>query len=443
MLASDLIKRARSLSDTPNSLFISHSDEINSLWESWKDIYEQITNSSDDYFITSVILSTTGATQLGNNEWELTIPSDVYKIRFIDWQNNGRWENMTKFNTNNRNKLYGSPQYRWRGPKLWIIASYLPQTIRIDYYPPPIMPSTPENMYQYLLTLPLYSVSTTVSGPQFYSSKNQNLSDNTDHMLYALSGTSIRSESATLNTNIALYTSTLISGVQYNAGFIYWLENNAVCRSSTDNVSTLTKTVISSGTVLNFSISNNFLYWATASNTYKVALDGSGPVSIYAYTTDHVCTIGTDVYYIRAGVIYKNAVSLVINSASITTDGIYLYYLDSLGNVHKYIGTTDIIIETAIIFLGSYQDNFLSVITTKYEVQAISVISDTDFIYPVNEANEILAYQCAIDFKRKQNGDITLLASRQSEIQNRLMSVLIRDSYQPERRTPESSNYWN
>ena len=38
MLASDLIKRARSLSDTPNSLFISHSDEINSLWESWKDI---------------------------------------------------------------------------------------------------------------------------------------------------------------------------------------------------------------------------------------------------------------------------------------------------------------------------------------------------------------------------------------------------------------------
>jgi len=67
-------------------------------------------------------------------------------------------------------------------------------------------------------------------------------------------------------------------------------------------------------------------------------------------------------------------------------------------------------------------------------LMAISSLEDTEFIYPVNEANEIMAYQSAIDYKRKQNGDISLLMARLSEIQNRFIGVIKRDEYQPERR---------
>ena len=44
-----------------------------------------------------------------------------------------------------------------------------------------------------------------------------------------------------------------------------------------------------------------------------------------------------------------------------------------------------------------------------------------------------MAYQCAIDFKRKNNGDITLLDKRLLEVFGRFVDVLVRDESQPER----------
>jgi hypothetical protein len=136
MLASEIVKRARSLADVPNSQFISYSDELESMWESYKDIYSKITDTSDDYFISQSILDTSTAVQLGINEWEIDMPSDMYKIRFVDFMDNGRWQNMDKFNTQSRNKSYSRPMYRFRGNKLWVIGSSytgLPASIRVDY----------------------------------------------------------------------------------------------------------------------------------------------------------------------------------------------------------------------------------------------------------------------------------------------------------------------
>jgi hypothetical protein len=438
MTASQLIKRARSLADVPNSLFVTHDDEVNSLSESWKDIYAKITDSSDDYFITEVILDTSTATKLGDNEWELTMPSDVYKIRFVDWKNSGRWENMTKFNTNNRNKIYGQPQYRFRGAKLWLIGNSLPAQIRIDYYPPPIKPTVPENSWEYFLTTPPYTVSANVASPQYFSVPNQNLTDNTDYLLYIYGGTSIRLESAMLATSSTLYTSTGLTNVLYHTGYIYWLEGTDLCRSSTELTGTLTKVVLVSS-VQNFNISGENLYYYNGTNTFKANLDGTSPSVFITGFSKYVTIIGADTYYLNT-TIFKNSVSTGTAAVSITTDGVELFYLTALGVLYKDVD----IFATGLLYAGQIQDNFISIIDSKWNINAISVFTDTDFVYPVNEANEIMSYQCAIDFRRKQNGDITLLAARISEIENRLLSVLMRDAYQPERRSPESyGSYWN
>jgi len=438
MTASQLIKRARSLADVPNSLFVTHDDEVNSLSESWKDIYSKITDSSDDYFITEVILDTSTATKLGDNEWELTMPADVYKIRFVDWKNSGRWENMTKFNTNNRNKIYGQPQYRFRGAKLWLIGNSLPAQIRIDYYPPPIKPTVPEKAWEYFLTTPPYTVSANVTSPQYFSVPNPNLTDNTDYLLYIYGGTSISLESAMLATSSTLYTSTGLTSVLYHTGYIYWLEGTNLCRSSTTLTGTLTKVVLVAS-VQNFNISGENLYYYNGTNTFKANLDGTSPSVFITGFSKYVTIIGADTYYLNT-TIFKNSVSTGTAAVSITTDGVELYYLTALGVLYKDVD----IFATGLLYAGQIQDNFISIIDSKWNVNAISVFTDTDFVYPVNEANEIMAYQCAIDFRRKQNGDITLLAARISEIENRLLSVLMRDAYQPERRSPESyGSYWN
>ena len=65
MLASEIIRRARSLADIANSDYISHEDETESLYESYKDVYSEILNQSDDYYLITVILNTSTSTKLG------------------------------------------------------------------------------------------------------------------------------------------------------------------------------------------------------------------------------------------------------------------------------------------------------------------------------------------------------------------------------------------
>jgi len=96
-----------------------------------------------------------------------------------------------------------------------------------------------------------------------------------------------------------------------------------------------------------------------------------------------------------------------------------------------------------LVFAGQIQDSYISTIDVNYNIKAISTIDDTDLIYPINEANEMMAYQCAIDFKRKQAGDVTELSIRLGQIQDRFISTLIRDDNEPERRGLEQQlNYY-
>jgi uncharacterized protein YpuA (DUF1002 family) len=64
---------------------------------------------------------------------------------------------------------------------------------------------------------------------------------------------------------------------------------------------------------------------------------------------------------------------------------------------------------------------------------AVSSIPDWEFSYPLNEVNEIIAYQCAIDFKRKQNADFSQLSVRMQELQQRFLDVMKRDEGLPQK----------
>jgi len=434
MLATDIIKRARSLSDTPNSLFISTSDEQQSLYESWKDIYSKITDSSDDYFLIEIFLDMSTAVQLGTNEWEITVPADVYKIRFVNYRDTtGGWTNMYKFATDSRNRLSGSPKYRWRANKLWVTGSTLPSAIRLEYYPAPIVPSIPEPDWNYCLSLAQYD-KTNVSSPNYFSVINPNNSDNTDYLIYIFAGTTIKVESATLNSTTTLYTSTGLSNVIYNLGYIYYLKGGDIFRATTNLQSTIVPAAITSvGNITTFSISKGKIYFSDATDTYQCNLDGSTPVVLYAYTTKGVNVTDTGIYYIKDsdGLIYNNAVSLGILADQISGDGTNYYYLDSAGVVHK---NADTVLALNVSYIGQPSNGFIALINDQLEVKAVSTTDDTDFIYPINEANEIMAYQCAIDFRRKQNGDLTALLARLAEIWDRFFDVLKRDEGLPERR---------
>lgn len=445
MLASEIIKRARSLSDTPNSQFISYDDELESLWESYKDIYSKITDSSDDYYISKAIIDTSTAVQIGQNEWELSLPAGIYKLRFVDYQSSGSWINMERFNTSQRNTGASQPKYRWRGDKLWLIGGTgLPSQIRVDYYPSPVKPTLPEMDYQYALSYPTIDAQK-ISSPNYFSVRNANLSSDTDYLIYIYNGVNIRIESAVLNKTSTLYTSTGLSSVYYNLGYIYFLKGGDIWRASTDFTSTITPTnITSTGVVTSFTVTKGKIYFSTATETAQCNLDGTSPVVILVYPTECYSFVGSSVYYIKDdGLLYLDGVSTGISAMQCSSDGTYLYYLDSAGVLHKYLPTKDYILKTNVGYMGQPADEFIAIINDNAEISAISTKEDTDFDYPLNEANEIMAYQSAIDYKRKQKGDTVELSGRLATLWDRFFSVLKRDEGQPERRVSEVPYSWN
>ena len=82
---------------------------------------------------------------------------------------------------------------------------------------------------------------------------------------------------------------------------------------------------------------------------------------------------------------------------------------------------------------------FRSIIDMQFNIKALSTYLDTEFSYPLNEAFEIMAYQSAIDYKRKAEGDTTQLEQRLNSIWARFDFVLNRDSGKPERRIADSN----
>jgi len=444
MYASEIVKRARSLADIPNSQYINREDEINSLWESYKDIYATILDSSDDYYLKRVDIDTSTATKLSEGEWELTIPADVYRIRFVDYNLNGRWFNMNKFNIDARNDTNAIMRYRWRGSKLWINGGSitgLPQSIRLEYYVPPIKPSVPETDIQYATSYPEYQ-KPLISSP-FYINVDDSNDQTVDYLFYIYNGVNIKVESYALNTTTTLYTSTGLSNLYYNAGYIYYLKGGDIYRAITDYASTLAPTMITArADIVRFSISNNTLIYSNGTNTYVSALDGTAETSLFAYDTKDVYYISGVPTYIKVsdGLIYSNTTSLAISATNIATDGTILYYLDTLGFIHSLDGTVDTIIYEDAISLSGECDNRLPIIAENYNVYAISIFEDTSFDYPINETNEIMAYQSAIDYKRKANGDTTLLEQRLAFLRDRFLTVLRRDDNRPERRISETRN---
>ena len=457
MYASDLVKRARSLANIPKAQYINHDDEVESLWESWKDIYTKITDTAAyDYFIVGPeLLDLSTAVQLGPTEWMITLPSDVWKLRFVDYNRNGYWLNMDLFNINQRNQVGGSCKYRWSGDKLWVIGN-LPSQIRIRYYQAPKIPSVPDVSYQYALQYQQYELPG-VGDTQYFSLPDPVNEGDNDYYIYTYNDTSIVLESYSLNTVQTLYSGTNVTDVRYWLGFVYYIEGGNLYRATTTLTTIGTPTLLASN-VSNFSITanNKIVYTGTDNQTHICALDGTGASVLYAYATKDVCQIGTANYaYIKTATdtLYVNTTAvgnMIVQN--LTSDGIYLYYLDQAGTVHRltldvnYAILGDFALYSNMLYMGPWWGNRISVIDIQYNAKAVSTYEDSEFAYPLNEAWEIMAYQSAIDYKRKSGGDISVLEQRCQEIWARFEDVLQRDSGQPERRIADSqsimSPYW-
>jgi hypothetical protein len=92
---ADLITLARERADMVNSGFISSAEAIRSVAFSYKALYDLLVKANEDYYLSSTTLTVSS----GNS---VSLPTDFYKLRGVDFYDGGRYHALDKFDWNER-----------------------------------------------------------------------------------------------------------------------------------------------------------------------------------------------------------------------------------------------------------------------------------------------------------------------------------------------------
>lgn len=487
MKASSIITRALNLADLQNAAFIQWNDKAQSLYESYRDIYADLIDAEDDFFLVDTQIAVTQSMQSVNQsgsmvqEWLVPLPTDCMKIRYVFYRGTQSWLPMDKFEILDATVVGSPPRYRWQNGNLWIVGNsmFSMSTIRVGYYPQQPIATVPDDDYVYGSGITPLANRSLVTYP-VYCDQNQSL-------LYVYNGLNIQIDSVKLKTSsIVLYTgATTMSHLKYHAGYVYFLMGGNIYRAPFIQTGTLIPVAVTSvANITSFSISifDNLIYYTDGTNIHSMTPGGSSVTLVASYPGSSVYNFADQfTFYVDPSGNLKTTDGTTLSSGVVSalTDGsTFIFYLDTKSRLYcatvvttsgvpslqsksaAGIVTSPLLLREKVSAVGPfsasgpiYPSGFANVVSGRIplidwtlDILAVSSIVDYDFGYPLNETNEIMAYQAAIDFLRKMNKDFSALATRlgqraqdrdtgsASGLWARFESAIIRrDEFRPER----------
>lgn len=443
--ASGIVRTARSLADLQNTKNVTYQDQLDAINEAWRDLYSRYTESDGEYFVSEYDFTLTPAmldpTGLGGTDYLVPLPTDFYKIRYLDYSMGGVWRPVDRFAIAQRDGFFGKPRYQIKNGNLWLkVPAGIASGFRMAYYTPPVPVTMPDDMKTYGANIPAYNKPLAL-WPTFASTGNT--------LLYVYNGLTIYAESQDNATVTSLYTAAgAMTWLTYYKGYVYWIQGANILRAPTDLTTSplVPTTIISTANVVCLSIQNDKLYFSTGANTKIANLDGTSPSNVFTGQAYDYCLIQTSlVCYLTAlpGNLVINGVVVLSNIQHVESDGAYLYVSDTSYNLSRLtISPAGAITATTLLYSGvtlisEPNGGFLAVIlAADSSLAALSVVPDTSFAYPINEVSEVMQYRCALNFARKSMDKerIAYLEQRLNDPENglwaRFWAVNKRDEYQ-------------
>jgi len=420
MKASKLNDRARSLADMPNADFITYEDELNSLNESWKDVYSKLTEQDEDYFILEKEYPV-------SSDNKYLLPSDMYKIRTVDVKMGDKYYIVNKFALSSRNNI--GIKYRISG-KYLIITGNKSYDVRITYYPPPEYLSLPDVSITYSQNLPtvnnIYENWAVVNSSKLIFTE--------DNICYEIEEND--------DTPNELFTqSSDITYPMYYKNSILFIEGGELKRRMSDGAISTLVDMASGGIAPDTyrpSLVRDTYYFTPVAETSMKSYDLiKGVINIFdtsqLYDSLYTSTIGDHRYYLSTNA--YGITSLKMNSDTIVHQGVdmFSYPFFTVDDIIYRLNEDDTFNEWGkgtIGYNGKYSlitgDPFTGSITT------IGNAKDSSIDYPLNIVPEIMSYSMALDYTRKAQGDPTLIKTRLGELWMRFEEVVKRDDYEAE-----------
>ena len=111
------------MADMEDSGFVSDSELNDYINSSYAELYDLLVSSNSEYFLSSA------TSTVASGSSTITLPSDFYKLRAVDFQSNGRWYDIEQFSIPERNQYsstyinLGEVRYRLQGSTLKLIPN--------------------------------------------------------------------------------------------------------------------------------------------------------------------------------------------------------------------------------------------------------------------------------------------------------------------------------
>ncbi len=484
MKASDIVTRALNLADLANADFILYNDRAQSLFEAYRDIYAKYIEANSDFFLNDTVIQITPEMLLPNsssglNEYLVPLPSDFLRERFIEWMGYGTyWQPIEKFAVQNKNTWGAYPRYRTRADGLWIVGTTVMgiSQVRVGYYPMQPAVTVPDFPIQFAQSQPAFNIPS-ITWPVYIPE--------THGMIYILKTNtnyySILYESMDAGTNLPSGNPVVLAApaqittptdLSYYGGVMYYLNGDDIYSGQTNLDGIVNITNFSNvGNIIAFNLYYEIgtlgtpgmkIWWTTTTHSGFSSLGSWNPSEVQPFVTTYFGMLLDGSYFwldtnaalnVRLLSPFQSNIPYGVY-VSAFTDGTYIYVQDVPGNVWQlsslvidsvgHLTFTQTLVVSGVRQVGnvtipqsSADFPWMSVLLNYgNSLQAISLVTDYDFSFPNNEANELMAYQLAIDFRRKQTGKPDLyqmLLDRKSEIELRFAEVIHRDDFAPER----------
>ena len=120
---SQLRTRVRRMADMEDSNFVSDTELNDYINSSYSELYDLLVSSNSEYFLSSSVST------VASGSSTITLPTDFYKLRAVDFYLNGRWYDIEQFSIPERNQYsstyinLGEVRYRLQGSTLKLIPS--------------------------------------------------------------------------------------------------------------------------------------------------------------------------------------------------------------------------------------------------------------------------------------------------------------------------------